>query len=584
MNLFNVLDLVGGLVLFLFGMNLMGQGLEKRAGNKLKNILGNMTSNTFKGFLLGLGVTAVIQSSSATTVMVVGFVNSGLMTLKQSIGVIMGANLGTSVTSWLLSMSGIDGDVLWIQLLKPSSFTPVLAFVGIIFYMFQKSPKRKDTGLIFLGFAVLMFGMDAMSASVSGLKNDPAFTSVLTAFSNPILGVIVGTVVTAIVQSSSASVGILQALSTTGAITVPTAVPIIMGQNIGTCVSAMISSIGASKNARRASIIHLSFNVIATLILLPVYYLVMTLIPDTLSQSITEYKVDPLSIAVLHTGFKILALLILMPCSNLLLKIACSVVKENKNDEFQLLDDRLLATPTVAVERSSAVARDMAKLSVDSLFESLTLMDKFDAKLIEKLRDDEGKVDTYEDKLGSYLLKISSHELSPADSAEVTMLLHIISDFERISDHALNISGSFEEIADKGLEFSADAKRELGIMVNAIKETLTLSLDAFCSRDLGAAIKVEPLEQVIDDLAEELKSKHVDRLKRNECTIEMGFILTDILTNLERISDHCSNIAGCIIEMEHKELDIHKYLKSIKTGENAEFAGNYESYKAKYSL
>lgn len=583
MDLFNVLDLIGGLVLFLFGMNIMGQGLEKAAGNKLKNILGNMTSNTFKGFLLGLGVTAVIQSSSATTVMVVGFVNSGLMTLKQSIGVIMGANLGTSVTSWLLSLTGIEGDVLWMQLLKPSSFTPVLALFGIILYMFQKNPKKKDMGLIFLGFAVLMFGMDAMSASVSGLKNDPAFTSVLTAFSNPILGVIVGAVVTAIIQSSSASVGILQALSTTGAITVHTAVPIIMGQNIGTCVSAMISSVGASKNARRASIIHLSFNVIATLILLPIYYIAVVLLPDNIASIINE-SVDPLGIAILHTGFKILALMVLMPCSNLLLKIACTIVKEDKNDEFQLLDDRLLATPAVAVERSSTVAKDMATLSVDSLFESLSLFDNYDEKLMDKLRDDENKVDSYEDKLGSYLVKISSKDPTPADSNEVSMLLHIIGDFERISDHALNICGSFEEMHDKGLEFSVDAKRELGIMVSAIKEILTLSLDAFSKRNLAAAIKVEPLEQVIDDLADELKSKHIARLKRNECTIEMGFILTDLLTNLERISDHCSNIAGCIIEMEHTELDIHKYLKSIKTGENAEFTGNYESYKVKYAL
>ena len=583
MSLFNVLDLIGGLVLFLFGMNIMGQGLEKAAGNKLKNILGNMTSNTFKGFLLGLGVTAIIQSSSATTVMVVGFVNSGLMSLKQSIGVIMGANLGTSVTSWLLSLTGIDGDVLWIQLLKPSSFTPVLALIGIIFYMFQKNPKKKDVGLIFLGFAVLMFGMDAMSASVSGLKDDPAFTSVLVAFSNPVLGVIVGTVVTAIVQSSSASVGILQALSTTGAITVHTAVPIIMGQNIGTCVSAMISSVGASKNARRASIVHLSFNIIATLILLPLYYLATALLPDTLT-GIINMATDPLSIAIIHTGFKILALMILMPCSNLLLKIACHIVKDDKNDEFQLLDDRLLATPAVAVERASTVARDMAQLSVSSLSESLSLMDKFDEKLIEKLREDEGKVDTYEDKLGSYLVKISSKDPSPADSNEVSLLLHIIGDFERISDHSLNICGSFEEMHDKGLEFSADAKRELGIMVDAIKEILSLSLNSFCHKDLSSAIKVEPLEQVIDGLADELKSKHIARLKRNECTIEMGFILSDLLTNLERISDHCSNIAGCIIEMQHTELDIHKYLKSIKTGENAEFAGNYESYKVKYAL
>ncbi len=583
MGLFEILSLVGGLAMFLFGMNLMGQALEKRAGNKLKTILGNMTSNTFKGFLLGLGVTAIIQSSSATTVMVVGFVNSGLMTLRQSIGVIMGANLGTSVTSWILSLSGIEGDVLWVQLLKPSSFTPVLAFVGIIFYMFQKNPKRKDTGLILLGFAVLMFGMEAMSDSVSGLKDDPAFTSVLTMFSNPILGVLVGTVVTAIVQSSSASVGILQALTTTGAVTFNTAVPIIMGQNIGTCVSAMISSVGASKNARRASIVHLSFNVIATLILLPLYYLLAVLLPDNVI-GIIHTAVDPLGIAVVHTGFKILALCILMPCSGLLEKLACKVVKDNGKGEIQLLDERLLSTPSVAVERCKTVAKTMAELAVNSLKEALPLLDGFDEKKSNKIREDEDSVDMYEDKLGSYLVKISAKELTGADSAEVSKLLHIIGDFERISDHALNIVGSSEEMSDKGIQFSEDAHRELAVMIDAVSEILDLSLKAFCDGDLDAAVKVEPLEQVIDVLREQLKRKHIARLQRNECTIEMGFILTDILTSLERISDHCSNIGGCILEMQHEDLDIHEYLRKVKTGGDKEFTDHYDYYKVKYAL
>lgn len=584
MEFTDILSLIGGLAMFLFGMNVMGQALEKRAGNKLKNILGSMTSNTFKGFILGLGVTAIIQSSSATTVMVVGFVNSGLMTLRQSIGVIMGANLGTSVTSWILSLTGIEGKGnFWIEMLKPSSFTPILALIGIVFFMFQKNPKRKDTGLILLGFAVLMFGMEAMSDSVSGLKDNPEFSKILIMFSNPILGVIVGTVVTAIVQSSSASVGILQALTTTGAISFNTAVPIIMGQNIGTCVSAMISSIGASKNARRASIVHLSFNVIATLILLPIYYLLLFVLPDSMTAIVNE-AVDPLGIAVVHTGFKILALLILMPCSGLLEKLACTIVKENGKGEVQLLDERLLTTPAVAVERAKEVAKEMAHLSVSSLKSALPLLDGFDEKKSLQIREEENKVDMYEDKLGTYLVKVSALELSHDDSAEVSKLLHMIGDYERISDHALNIVGSSEEMSDKGISFSEDARRELGVMIGAVEEILDLSLRAFCDGDMDAAVKIEPLEQVIDTIKEDLKKKHIARLQKNECTIEMGFVLTDVLTNLERISDHCSNIGGCILEMEQDELDIHEYLRKVKTGEDNEFTDHYDYYKVKYAL
>ncbi len=581
MGIPEILKLISGLAMFLFGMNIMGQALEKRAGNKLKSILGSMTSNTFKGFLLGLGVTLIIQSSSATTVMVVGFVNSGLMTLKQSIGVIMGANLGTSITAWILSLQGIEG-VGIIELFKPSTFTPVLALIGIIFYMFQKNPKRKDTGLILLGFAVLMFGMDTMSAAVGGLKENEAFRSVLVMFSNPILGVLAGTVVTAIVQSSSASVGILQALTTTGAVSYSTAVPIIMGQNIGTCVTAMISSVGASKNARRASIIHLSFNVIATLILLPVYYLLTVLLPENLT-SIIHTAADPLGIAIVHTGFKVLALLILMPCSGLLEKLARTIVKDNKGEQ-QLLDERLLGTPAVAVERCRVESKNMATLAISSLKDSFPLLDGYDEKKSLEIREAENKVDLYEDKLGSYLVKISAKELTQQDSAEVSKLLHIIGDFERISDHAMTIVGSSEEMHDKGISFSEEARRELSVLIGAVEEILDLSLEAFCKRDLDAAVKVEPLEQVIDVLKEDIKRKHIARLQKNECTIEMGFILTDVLTSLERISDHCSNIGGCILEMQHDDLDIHEYLRRVKTGEDKEFSAHYDYYKVKYAL
>ncbi len=580
MGLFDVLDLVGGLALFLFGMNMMGQGLEKRAGNKLKNILGSMTSNPFKGFLLGLAVTAVIQSSSATTVMVVGFVNSGLMTLKQSVGIIMGSNIGTTVTAWMLSLSGIDGDALWIKMLKPSSFTPILALIGIVFYIFQKNPKRKDTGLILLGFAVLMFGMDTMSASVSGLKNSPEFASLFTLFSNPILGVLAGAIVTAIIQSSSASVGILQALSTTGQITFNAAIPIIMGQNIGTCISAVISSVGASKNAKRTAMVHLLFNIVATLVLLPVYLIVTSIVKfDFLAVSANEF-----GIAVAHSIFNLLAVLVLMPCSTLLVNLACRLVKDDKKNEVALLDERLLTTPAIAVERCKSVAKSMAELSVNSFKESLSLIKKYDPKLAEKLVEDEDKVDMYEDKLGSYLVKLSAKELSAEDSSEVNRLLHLIGDFERISDHALNIAESSEEISDKGLSFSDDAKRELAVIIGATEEILDLSIEAFCNDDLDAAVKVEPLEEVVDDLKDDLKKKHIDRLQKNECTIEMGFILSDLLANLERISDHCSNIAGCLLEMERDELDIHEYLRAVKTSSGTEFSGQYEYYKNKYAL
>ncbi len=581
-NILDILGLIGGLALFLFGMNIMGDALEKRAGNKLKIILANLTSNTFKGFLLGLVVTMVIQSSSATTVMVVGFVNSGIMTLRQSIGVIMGANLGTSVTSWILSLSGIEGGAWYVNIFKPSSFVPVLAIIGIVFLMFMKKQKSHDTGMILLGFATLMFGMEMMSAAVEPLRNVPEFTRILTMFENPILGVLAGTVLTAIVQSSSASVGILQALASTGKVTYAVAIPVIMGQNIGTCVSAMISSVGASKNARRAAIIHLSFNVIATLILLPLWYLV-----DFFAGfAFVSGGANEVGIAIVHTVFKILALLLLMPASGLLEKLANVVVRDNKKkqDETQLLDERLLATPSVAIERCRTVTVSMAQISVHSLKSAIGLINSFDEKTMERIREEESRVDMYEDKLGTYLVKLSSHSMSERDSFEANKLLHVIGDFERISDHALNLAGSAEEMHDKKLNFSPEATKELKVLIDAISEILDITLESFETNSLDTAITVEPLEQVVDKLKDLLKHQHIKRLRNGECTIELGFVLSDILTNFERVSDHCSNIAACMLEIAHDDLDLHEYLKKVKSGEEKNFNHYYEYYSMKYSI
>ena len=581
MNLFDVLSLMGGLALFLFGMNLMGSALEKRAGNQLKTFLANITSNPFKGFLLGLGVTVVIQSSSATTVMVVGFVNSGVMTLRQAVGVIMGANLGTSMTSWILSLTGIQGDNFFIQLLKPASFVPIVAMIGVVLYMFQKSAKRRDTGVILMGFAILMFGMETMSGAVSGLKDVPEFTRILVLFSNPVLGVIVGTVFTAIIQSSSASVGILQALTATGSVTYATAVPIIMGQNIGTCVSALISAIGASKNAKRAAVIHLSFNVIATLVLLPLYYLVSWLLQDPLGDKIAS----PVGVAIVHTVFKLIALLILMPFTKQLEKLSCVIVPDSKkNEETQLLDERLLATPSVAMVRCREVAVSMAKTAVGSIKEATALLGNYNEKAAMHVRELEDEVDVYEDKLSSYLVKLSAHDMSESDSAEANKLLHVIGDFERISDHAINVVNSAEEIHDKKLEFSGQAKKELNVLIDAVLEILDLALASFEKDDLDSAVMVEPLEQVVDYLRDVLKKQHIRRLRKQECTIELGFVLTDILTNLERVSDHCSNIAACILEIARDEMDVHEYLRTVKGGEMKEYNDYFDYFKVKYAL
>ena len=581
MTIFDGLSLIGGLVLFLYGMNVMGNALEKRAGSRLRAILSGMTSTTFRGFLLGLGVTAVIQSSSATTVMVVGFVNSGLMTLRQAIGVIMGANIGTSVTSWLLSLSAIEGDSLWLQLLKPTSFTPVLALIGIIFYMFQKNPKRKDTGLIFIGFAVLMFGMDAMSDAVAGLRDVPAFRDILTWFTNPILGVLAGLVLTAVIQSSSASVGILQALTVTGSITYGAAIPIVMGQNIGTCVSAAISAIGASQNAKRTAAVHVLFNTLATLILLPLYYLADWLF----ALPFADRLADPVGIAACHTGFNLLAVIVLIPAAGLLEKLACRFVPDTREKEKnQLLDERLFAAPPVAMERCRTVAVTMAEMAVDSARQALSLLCAYDAKTADAIRQAEEQVDRYEDRLGTYLVKLSALDMTEEDSVRANEILHIIGDFERISDHALNLLDAAEEIREKQFTFTDAARAELSVMMGAVREILDLSLTAFREEDLASAEMVEPLEQVVDELRDTIKKHHIARLRQGGCTIEMGFVLTDILTDLERVSDHCSNVAGCLLEMSHERMDLHRYLQSVKTGTESPFQTRFAAFREKYRV
>ena len=582
MSVFKVFELLGGLAFFLYGMNMMGDALERKAGSKLKSILAQLTSNTFKGFLLGLVVTAIIQSSSATTVMVVGFVNSGIMTLRQATGVIFGANLGTSVTSWLLSLTGIEGDNFFIQLLKPSSFTQLIAFIGIILIMFIKKNKHKDTALILIGFSILMFGMEVMSGAVEPLAESEKFKNILILFSNPVIGLIVGTVFTAIVQSSSASVGILQALTLTGTVTYATAIPIVMGQNIGTCVSAMISSIGASKNAKRAAVIHLSFNLISAVVWLTVYYVVESIV----GFAFVSQAANPLGIAVVHTVFKLLALALLMPFGKQLEKLSYIIIKKDESEieKTELLDERLLTTPSVAIERCRNVTCEMAKLSVEILHDSLENLFVCDEKVGDKIRKGEDKADKYEDALGTYLVKLSSKSLTDTDSHEVTELLHIIGDFERISDHAVNIFESSEEIKEKGLSFSKQAMAELGVMIDAVNEILDLALEAFNNNDMDKAFLVEPLEQVVDNLKALLKKQHISRLRKNECTIELGFVLSDLLTNLERVSDHCSNVAVCLIEVAHDSLDMHSHLQTLKAHHNKEFENNFELYAKKYSI
>ena len=582
MDIFNVLTMIGGLCLFLFGMNLMGQALERRAGGKLRSLLDKMTGSVFAGFLTGLGITAIIQSSSATTVMVVGFVNSGLMTLRQAINVIMGANVGTTVTAWLLSLGGIDSGNFWIKLLKPSSFTPVLALIGIIYYMFCKDNKKKDTGMILLGFATLMFGMETMSGAVAGLKDVPAFTDLFVAFKNPILGVLAGALLTAIIQSSSASVGILQALAVTGSVSYAAAIPIIMGQNIGTTVTAMISSIGTNKNARRAAVVHLLFNVIGVVVLLTVFCIVRA----ALAPALLNEPASMAGIAVAHSVFNILCTAMLLPAGGLLERLAKRIVPDDaqaQGDKTVELDERLLATPSLALSRSRAVASEMAECAVRSLSNALTSLMSSTPELAQSIRDDEERCDHYEDILGTYLVKLSAQKMGRSESEEATELLKTIGDFERISDHAVNILSSAEEMAQKGLSFSGSALNELATVTSAIREILSLALKAFEQRDVSVASQVEPLEQVIDTLKEQMRTRHILRMQQGQCSIEAGFVLSDLLTDLERTSDHCSNIAGCVIDASQHNLNLHETLREAKSA-NSSFQSTFHHYAEKYQL
>ena len=583
MEIWDILEFIGGLCLFLFGMNLMGAYLEKSAGSGLKTLLGKLTGGKLAGFLTGLGVTAIIQSSSATTVMVVGFVNSGLLTLSQAINVIIGANVGTTVTAWILSLTGISSGAWYIQILKPSSFTPILALIGIVLYMMAKSNKKRDIGVILLGFSVLMFGMETMSGSVSALKTDPGFANILTMFSNPILGVLAGTILTAIIQSSSASVGILQALSSTGAISIGMSIPIIMGQHIGTCVTAIISSVGTSRNARRASVVHLAFNVIGTAIFLTCFCVAKAIFNVTILENVAS----PLTIAVCHSAFSILAMALMLPCSQLLEKLSYKVIpvtEEEKNASKEItIDERLMTTPAIAIERCRVYTMEMAEVAIGSLVDSMKALYSISDEIAKDIRQKESLVDKYEDVIGSYLVKLNTHPLSDADTRESAKLLHIIGDLERISDHSVNIIESAEELRDKNMSFSCEAQRELGVIIAAVEEILGLSIEAYKTGDILLADKVEPLEQVIDDLKDALRSHHIERMQAGNCSIEVGFIWSDLLTNLERVSDHCSNIAGCIIETAHHSMSLHEYLSEVKT-DHKDYNDMYKEYSEKYAV
>ncbi len=579
MSIFNVFSLLGGLALFLYGMDEMGKALEKQAGGKLEKILSKLTASPMKGFALGLLVTAVIQSSSATTVMVVGFVNSGIMQLHQAIGIIMGSNVGTTVTSWMLSLSGIEGDSFWIKLLKPSSFSPVLAFIGIVLYMFSKSEKKKSIGTILIGFAVLMTGMSTMSAAVAPLEHEAWFTSLFVRFQNPLLGVLAGALLTAVIQSSSASVGILQALSATGAITFGSAIPIIMGQNIGTCITALLSSIGANKNARRAAMVHLYFNVIGVLVFLAGFYSLNAFVHF----SFVAHTVSGVGIAIVHTVFNLVTTAVLLPFSGALEKLAVLTIPDTANQEetTSLLDPRLLATPAVAVDRATITTGDMAEIARMALLQAMSLTHTWDEALAASVERAEESIDQHEDMLGTYLVQLSTREMRQEDSRAVNTLLHTIGDFERIGDHAMNIVKTAQEIHEKDIRFSEHAQEELEVLEGAIQDIVARTIDSFEKQDLHLAAKVEPLEQVVDGLVREIKTRHIARLQSGQCSIAYGFVLDDLLTNYERIADHCSNIAVAMIEVAQDSFDTHAYLSKLKEG-NETFSQQYEKYRARY--
>ena len=580
MSFFDVLAMIGGLCLFLFGMNIMGNALERRAGGGLRSLLRTLTTGKIAGWLTGLGVTAIIQSSSATTVMVVGFVNSGIMTLTQAINVIMGANVGTTVTGWILSLGGISGENFFVQMLKPSNFTPILALIGIIFYMFCKGDKKKDTGAILLGFATLMFGMEAMSDAVGGLADIPQFQQLFIMFKNPALGVLAGAVLTALIQSSSASVGILQVLSATGQVSFAAAIPIIMGQNIGTCVTAMLSSVGATKNARRAAFVHLLFNIVGTLL-----GLVIFIVADSVFHpAILDASADRLGIAVCHTLFNVLCTAALMPTSNLLEKAACRFIPDDVKPETAVeLDERLLVTPPLALERSHMLACDMANVANAALLGGMKCLEEYSSELAAEVKELEDKTDHYEDVLGTYLVKLSTQGINESDSSEAAALLKLIGDFERIGDHATSLVAAGCELHEKELQFSPQATGELRVICAAVKQVAAHSIKSFIDNDIEAASHVEALEEVVDDLKDELRSRHIKRLQQGNCSIEVGFVWADLLTNLERISDHCSNIAACVIDMAQHNMNLHESVRKIKAND-AEFKTLYAQFAEEFKL
>ena len=588
MDFFSILTLLGGLAMFLYGMQVMGDGLEKLSGGKLEKILENLSSNRLKAVLVGAAVTAVIQSSSATTVMVVGFVNSGIMHLSQAVGFIMGANIGTTITAWILSLAGIESSNFFVKLLNPSSFSPILALIGVIFIVFLHNEKKKDIGNIMVGFAVLMFGMNTMSGAVKPLAQVPEFTNILLKFSNPILGVLAGALLTAVIQSSSASVGILQALSVTGAHHYGTALPIIMGQNIGTCITAMLSSVGATKNAKRAAVVHLYFNIVGTIAFMGVFYLLNTFLHFSFINDVA----GPAGIAVIHSAFNVIATVVLLPFGDVLVKMACATIRDTKEEkaiseedqEFMILESRFLSNPGIAIEQSKTAAKKMAEQSQNALKLSFGLLDTFQEENAFRVEKIEAKVDRYEDELGTYLIKLNQKELSVEDSHSLSSMLHCIGDFERISDHALSIMKSAKEMWEKNAVFSPQAVKELHVMEKAVVDIVDKAYAVFANQDIQLAEEIEPLEEVIDELSRELKRRHVNRLRAGECTIEMGFILSDVTTSLERIADHCSNIGVCVTQVREDLYDTHSHLDTVKNAPGEHFHHELEVARVNYML
>lgn len=588
MDFFSILTLLGGLAMFLYGMQVMGDGLEKLSGGKLEKILENLSSNRLKAVLVGAAVTAVIQSSSATTVMVVGFVNSGIMHLSQAVGFIMGANIGTTITAWILSLAGIESSNFFVKLLNPSSFSPILALIGVIFIVFLHDEKKKDIGNIMVGFAVLMFGMNTMSGAVKPLAQVPEFTNILLKFSNPVLGVLAGALLTAVIQSSSASVGILQALCVTGAVQYGTALPIIMGQNIGTCITAMLSSVGATKNAKRAAVVHLYFNIVGTIAFMGVFYLLNTFLHFSFINDVA----GPAGIAVIHSAFNVIATVVLLPFGDVLVKMACATIRDTKEEkaiseedqEFMILESRFLSNPGIAIEQSKTAAKKMAEQSQNALKLSFGLLDSFQEENAFRVEKIEAKVDRYEDELGTYLIKLNQKELSVEDSHSLSIMLHCIGDFERISDHALSIMKSAKEMWEKNAVFSPQAVKELHVMEKAVVDIVDKAYAVFANQDIQLAEEIEPLEEVIDELSRELKRRHVNRLRAGECTIEMGFILSDVTTSLERIADHCSNIGVCVTQVREDLYDTHSHLDSVKNAPGELFHHELEAARVNYML